>query len=160
MTEIVERNKTSNIQLAVSELAEKSQQNKFQLNKLKCKELRIAFAKSTPDFVPLVINEKPTEIVPHIKLLDLKWNRHVSEIVRKVSTRLYFLRQLKRANVPTKEVKELLTFYVTCIRPITEYACPVFHNGLPQYLADDLERLQKRALRIIYSSLTRFIQKP
>jgi hypothetical protein len=28
-TEIVERNKTSNIQLAVSELAEKSQQNKL-----------------------------------------------------------------------------------------------------------------------------------
>ena len=71
---------------------------------------------------------------------DLKWNIHVGEIVRKVSTRLYFLRQLKRANVP---IKELLLFYVTCLRPITEYACQVFHNGLPQYLVDDLERLQE-----------------
>ena len=33
---------------------------------------------------------------------------------------------------------------------MTEYACPVFHNGLPQYLSDELESLQKRALRIIY----------
>ena len=74
---------------------------------------------------------------------NLKWNIHVDEILRKVSTRLYFLRQLKRANVP---IKELLLFYVTCLRPITEYACQVFHNGLQQYLVDDLERLQKRAL--------------
>ena len=35
--------------------------------------------------------------------------------------------------------------------PIAEYACPVFHNSLPKYLADELERLQKRALRIIFS---------
>jgi hypothetical protein len=31
-----------------------------------------------------------------------------------------------------------------------EYACPVFHRSLQAYLSDDLERLQKRALRIIY----------
>ncbi len=105
----------------------------------------------------MIINGKPIDSVPHVKLLgrnisnDLKWNIHVDEIVRKVSTRLYFLRQLKRANVP---IKELLLFYVTCLRPITEYACQVFHNGLPLYLVDDLERLQKRALRTIYPSLT------
>ena len=40
------------------------------------------------------------------------------------------------------------------LHPITEYACEVFHNGLPQYLVDDLERLQKRALQTIYPSLT------
>jgi hypothetical protein len=30
----------------------------------------------------------------------------------------------------------------------------VFHNGLPQYLLNDLERLQRRALRIIYPQAT------
>lgn len=44
---------------------------------------------------------------------------------------------------------DLLSFYATCIRPVAEYACPVFHTALPQYLSDQLERLQKRALRII-----------
>ena len=29
---------------------------------------------------------------------DLKWNVHVSELVRKVSPRLHFLRQLKRGS--------------------------------------------------------------
>ena len=67
-------------------------------------------------------------------------------ICKKVAARLYFLRQLKRAKVPAND---LLSFYTTCIRPVAEYACPVFHTTLPQYLSDQLERLQKRALRII-----------
>jgi hypothetical protein len=68
--------------------------------------------------------------VTTIKLLglnisnNLKWNHRIEEIVKKASTRLYFLRQLKRAKIAEKE---LLTFYMTFIRPITEYACPVFH---------------------------------
>ena len=66
-------------------------------------------------------------------------------ICKKVATRLYFLKQLKRAKVPTND----LSYYTTCIRPVAEYACPVFHTALPQYLSDQLERLQKRALRII-----------
>jgi len=52
---------------------------------------------------------------------------------------------LKRAKVPAND---LLSFYTTCIRPVAEYACPVFHTALPQYLSDQLERLQKRALRM------------
>ena len=77
---------------------------------------------------------------------DLKRNVHVEMICKKVAVSLYFLRQLKRAKVPAND---LLSFYTTCIRPVAEYACPVFHTALPQYLSDQLERLQKRALRII-----------
>ena len=77
----------------------------------------------------------------------IKWNTHISEIVRKVSTRLYFLKQLKRAGLATKE---MLLFYLTCVRPVTEHACHVFHNSLTKYLSDDLEKLQKRALGIIF----------
>ena len=58
----------------------------------------------------------------------LKWNVDVEMICKKVATRLYFLKQLKRAKVRTKH---LLNFYTTCIRPVVEYACPVFHTTLP-----------------------------
>ena len=68
-----------------------------------------------------------------------------------VSFRLYCLRQLERANIATKE---LITSYKTCMRPVTEYACQVYHNSLLKYLSDDLERLQKRALRIILPEKT------
>ncbi len=34
--------------------------------------------------------------------------------------------------------------------PILEYACQVWHPGLTDYLAKDIERIQKRALWVIY----------
>ena len=71
---------------------------------------------------------------------DLKWNEHVPQIVRKARKRLYCLAQVKRSNVGTQE---LLQFYITCIRPITEYACPAFHNSLTDYLSNDLESIRK-----------------
>ena len=68
------------------------------------------------------------------------------EVIKKVNKRLYFLSQMKRAQV---KPKDLTTFYITCIRSVMEYVC-AFHNSLPQYLSNDLEYCQKRALRIIY----------
>ena len=62
--------------------------------------------------------------------------------MQKAATRLCFLKQLK------------LLFYITCIRPVLEYACPVFDHSLPQYLSNEMERLQKRALRIILPDLS------
>ena len=113
--------------------------------------------KSCVSPLPILINDKPIEVVSNAKILgvtiskDLKWNIHILDIVKKASSRLYFLRQLKRAKI---DEKDLLTFYLTCVRPVTEYACPVFHNSLPLYLSEDLEKLQKRALRIIYITLS------
>jgi hypothetical protein len=58
---------------------------------------------------------------------NLKWNDHIYQTIVKARKRLYFLTQLKRANVG---IDELVRFYSTCIRPILKYACPVFHNSL------------------------------
>ena len=115
------------------------------MNESKCKELRISFTKSENTLELVAINNTNIEVVPSAKLLgvmisnDLKWNVHVEMICKKVAVRLYFLRQLKRTKLPAND---LLSFYTTCIRPI-------FHTALPQYLSDQLEHLQKRALRII-----------
>ena len=35
-----------------------------------------------------------------------------------------------------------------------EYGSPVFHRTLPSYLSEDVERLQKRAIKIIYPELS------
>ena len=64
------------------------------------------------------------------------------DIFKKVSSHLYFLRPLKRAKVPPKD---LVLFYTTCIRPVAEYACQVFHSSIPQYLTYKIEKLHKRA---------------
>ena len=152
LAECVEKNETSSMQSRVDKFVTKSRADGFQLNESKCKELRISFIKSENTLEPVTISNTNIEVVPSAKLLgvmisnDLKWNVHVEMICKKVAVRLYFLRQLKRAKVPAND---LLSFYTTCIRPVAEYACPVFHTALPQYLSDQLERLQKRALRMI-----------
>ena len=70
---------------------------------------------------------------------------------RNSRVRLYQLRQLKRAK---GDPAQLVCFYTTCIRPVSEYVCQVFHNGLPKYLSEELENIQRRALRIIFPVLS------
>ena len=73
--------------------------------------------------------------------------RKIHEIIKKAQRRLFFLSQLKKSNIGTTK---LIQFYTVCIRPILEYASPVFHDSLTAYLSNDLEMIQKRALRIIF----------
>ena len=95
----------------------------------------------------------PIDLVTSVKILglnissDLKWNCQIDFIIKKAKMRLYGLSQLKRSGLCSHE---LVQFFRTCIRPITEYACPVFHDGLPVYLSNELEGVQKRAMRIIF----------
>lgn len=78
---------------------------------------------------------------------DLKWNDHIDEITTKAAQRLFLLRLLKRACAPPDD---LILFYCCVIHSVVEYASSVFHSSLPKYLADEVERTQKRALKIIF----------
>ena len=94
--------------------------------------------------------------VCHSKLLgvifsqDLTWNKQVDNIVKKASKRLYMLYQLKRAGITQKD---LVSVYVSVMRPVLEYACSVWHTNLPLYLSDNIEVIQKRALKCIFPGL-------
>jgi len=63
------------------------------------------------------------------------------------------LRQLKRAAVSCRAMSR---FYIAVIRPVMEYAAPVWHTGLTAELTESLESVQKRALRIIFGGNVRF----
>ena len=108
---------------------------------------KISCGRNEPEFEPTCVNPQTLETVNSVKLLgrnvsgDIKWNVQVSELVRKVSARLYFLRQL-------------ILFYIKCFCSIIEYGSPVFHCTLPSCLSEDLERLQKCAMKIIYPDLS------
>ena len=75
----------------------------------------------------------------------MKWNDHSREITKKANRRMFCLRKCRRANLPT-EIG--ITCYFTKIRPLLEYASPVW-GGIPQYLAGELESIQARSLKII-----------
>ena len=54
------------------------------------------------------------------------------------------LYQLKRAGITQKD---LVSVYVSVVRPVLEYAGAVWHTNLPQYLSDNIEVIQKMALK-------------
>ena len=74
----------------------------------------------------------------------------MANIIKKANKPLYFIIQLKCTKVPEQDI---ITFYVTCVRPVLEYSCQVFHFALPAYLSDAIERVQKRVLAIIYPNI-------
>ena len=151
--EIVEKDKSSSMQLTADEASAWSNVNMFQIQPKKCKELRISFKKFPGTYENITTNGNTIDVVRSVKILgvtlqsNLKWNEHINNIVKKASKRLYFLSQLKRAKVPSND---LVNFYVTCIRSLLLYSCQVFHFNLPEFLNIMLERIQKRALNIIY----------
>ena len=70
---------------------------------------------------------------------NLSWSTHINSITSKASKRLYFLRQLKTAGVP---YKQLLHFYTAVIRPVLEYAAPAWHHLINRTQAQHLESVQ------------------
>ena len=64
---------------------------------------------------------------------------------------MFFPILLKRAKVPARDI---ISLYLTCIRPVLEYCAPLYHHALPDYLSNDIERVQKRALSIISPGLS------
>ena len=123
----------------------------MELNVKKTKDMWITFKKSCP--IPTPINIGPTELerVSEFKLLgvyvqnDLKWNTHVSSIVSKACKRIHYLRVCRTAHLP-RDIG--LTTYITKIRPVLEYASPVW-GGLPICLEEDLQRVQNLFLEVL-----------
>ena len=157
LAEVVPRGGQSVMQETLSAVEDWSNTNKLQLNADKCKELRIDFKRSKEQFDAPNVNTKELEQVDSVKVLGvtisntLKCNCHVSELIKKANKRMYFLTLLKRAKVPTSDI---FSFYTTCIRPVLRYCTPLYHNALPDYLGNDVERVQKRALSIISPTLS------
>ena len=48
---------------------------------------------------------------------------------------------------------DIVTVYCSLIRSVLEYACPVWHSGLTIAQSKDIERVQKRCLRITFPEL-------
>ena len=73
---------------------------------------------------------------------DFSWKSHAEAITSKATQRLYFLKQLRCVGVPQDQ---LLHFYTVVIRPVLEYAAPVWNHLLTKTQLDQLEAIQRRA---------------
>ncbi len=149
--ELMTSGSSSHMQEIMSNLEKWVLSNKMEINAAKTKDMWISFKKTCLVPQPVSVKGKDLQRVEVFKLLginvqsDLKWNSHISDILRRAAKRIYQLRICREARLP-KEVG--LTTYLTKIHPLLEYASPVW-GGLPAYLATDLEKLQNRCLDII-----------
>ena len=105
----------------------------------------------------VTFNTNAVDRVTSFKLLgliitdNLSWENHVNAVCAKAGTHLHFLKLLKRSSVT---FDDLLHYDKSIIRPVIEYACPVWQSGLTIDQRGRLESIQRRALHIINNRST------
>ena len=136
----------------LTQLQEWSATNNMRLNLQKCSTMDVCFCRNQVGWVVLTLQDASLQRSETLKLLgvfiqsDLKWNTHVQYMVKRANSRLYVLRTLKHHSL---SVQDLIVVYTSFIRPVVEYAVPVWSGGLTKQQVKTIEQVQKRALRII-----------
>ena len=124
----------------------------MKINGSKTKTMIFNFTKNHKFTTRLEMNGEQLEVIDSTRLLgtiisnNLSWDENVSAIVRKSNARLELLRKLAPFGVPDEDMKII---YILFIRSLLEQSAPVWHSSLTQENSDDLERIQKSALKII-----------
>ena len=104
-----------------------------------------------PPLSPLQLSGTTIQRVSTCKILgvhiteDLTWNIHTDHVVKEANKGMFAIRLLKNAGVVTEE---LVGIYCSLLRSFLEYAA-LNWSDIPDYLASDVETIQKKALKII-----------
>ena len=80
---------------------------------------------------------------------DLKWRKNTTSLVKRCYQRMVILRNLNTFHVP---IGEMINIYCLYIRSVAEQSSVVWSSSLTSGEVNDLERIQKVALRIILQS--------
>ena len=106
---------SNNMQCVTNFIINWSQQNKFELNPLKCKEIMVNFNRDQPDYSPILVNRSSIERVKKAEMRDLvitddlKWKKHVNKTTTKAARRLYLIKQPKKSGL---DINDLKCFYM------------------------------------------------
>ncbi|KAK3559092.1 hypothetical protein QTP86_004122 [Hemibagrus guttatus] len=116
----------------------------------------VDFRRNTPALPPLTIMNSTVPTVESFRFLgttifqDLKWDTHIDSIIKKAQQRLYFLRQLRKFNLP----QELLThFYSAVIESVLCTSITVWFGSATKSDIRRLHRMVRTAERIIGAPL-------
>ncbi|XP_033109080.1 uncharacterized protein LOC117110472 [Anneissia japonica] len=141
-----------NLQAVLDNLYNWTKSNKLKLNLSKCQGIRFYFGRRPLPDISLHISNENLPVVNSVKLLgvvfdnDLKWSSNTDAIIAKANCKLFILWSLRRAGF---NCDELLTIYRSHVRPVLEYAAPLWHPGLTKQQSMAIERIQTRVCRCI-----------
>ena len=122
----------------------------------KCHMMHICNLRNEPVIPNFVLNNERINTTDNMKLLgvtmqsNLNWDTQVNQMISKASKRMYMLYVLKRFRASAEDLTSVFRMYV---RPILEYASPLWHSSLTKQQSDQLELIQKRACRIILGTV-------
>ena len=131
-------------------------QNHLELNPLKTVEMTVDLRKNPPPPHPLTILNKTVPTVDSFRFLgstisrDLKWSSHIDSVRKKAQQRLFFLRQLRKFNLP-REL--LIIFYTAIIQSVLTASITVWFGSATRQDRDRLQRTIRSAERIIGTDL-------
>ena len=129
-----------------------SEDHKMQLNVEKSKAMIFNFTQNYQFTTNLSHNGDDMEIIEETRLLgtiitdDLKWHKNTESLVKRANARMRILHKISEFSAPKED---MVTIYISYIRSILEQSCTVWHSNLTVENCEDLERVQKSALRII-----------
>ena len=145
--EIIPRNSPSILNVLALDINNFAIAHNMRLNPTKCKEMHINFLRNSNCLInPIIIGGNVINSVNTYKILavimhnDLKWNSHVDYITKKACKKLHSLRVLRRPRVSQFNI---LRIYLGSVRPVLEYAVPVWQD-IPAYLSEAIERVQHK----------------
>ena len=147
---------TETLQKALDIELIETEKDKMIINESKCHNITFNFSQKNIPPQNVKLNNKIVNPASKIKLLgvtitdDLKWTKNTTEICSKVNRKLYIISKLKHFGLQSEE---LLTAWVSILRPITEYAAPLWHSGLTECDVSRIEMLQKKVLAIILGTV-------
>ena len=143
------------LQKRLDDISTSAKLHDMKLNLGKTKVIPFNFTRKY-DFVPdFSLDGAPLEVVYETKLLgltvtsDCKWDANSKNIVKKGNSRLWFLRRLK---VLGASQETLLDLYKLFCRSVLEFGAPVWSGALTIKNKQDIERVKKNAMRIIFGA--------
>lgn len=128
---------------------------KMNLNNTKC--VHVSFTrKRNPIETEYFLNNEPVKEAVRYKYLvvvfssDCSWSAHVSDVVGRPGRALNVMQR----NLKTSELNLRKTAYLTCVRPVLDYACAVWDPSQVT-LIDEVEKIQNRAARFVLGQYKR-----
>ena len=132
-----------------------TEKNLMKLNEKKTKQIVFNFNKDKQFTTEVKVKGEALELVEEVKLLgviinkDLKWDKNTGYLVKKANRKM---RMLHIAAKFTRNREHLMQIYKTFIRSNLEFSSNVWHSSLTKENRQDLERVQKAALKVILKS--------
>uniref|UniRef100_A0A669C6E4 Reverse transcriptase domain-containing protein n=1 Tax=Oreochromis niloticus TaxID=8128 RepID=A0A669C6E4_ORENI len=124
--------------------------NNLVLNPQKTVEIIVDFRKHTAPLPPIILTDTPITFVDSASWVPpsptMKWEPTITSVIKKAQQRMYFVRQLKKFNLPTWT---MMQFYTAIIESILTSSITVWYAGATIRDKQRLQRVVRSAEKVI-----------